>query len=48
MANAHPELLKVADRVIGHNREDGLAQFLEELAENNSMGKIAGDTFPPA
>jgi 5-amino-6-(5-phospho-D-ribitylamino)uracil phosphatase len=35
MANGHPELLAVADRVIGHNKDDGLAIFLEELADQN-------------
>jgi Cof subfamily protein (haloacid dehalogenase superfamily) len=31
MGNARPELKEVADRVIGRNTEDGLAEFLEEL-----------------
>jgi 5-amino-6-(5-phospho-D-ribitylamino)uracil phosphatase len=48
MANAHPHLLKVADRVIGHNRDDGLAQFLEELAEKNLVERINLDQTPPA
>lgn len=33
MGNARPELKEVADRVIGKNTEDGLAQFLEELLD---------------
>jgi hypothetical protein len=31
MGNARPEVLAVAKKVIGHNRDEGLAQFLEEL-----------------
>jgi len=31
MGNAHPDLLKCAKRVIGSNKDDGLAAFLEEL-----------------
>jgi Cof subfamily protein (haloacid dehalogenase superfamily) len=31
MGNARPEVQAVAKRVIGHNRDEGLAQFLEEL-----------------
>lgn len=30
VSNAHPEILKVADRVIGDNQSDGVAHFLEE------------------
>ncbi len=33
MGNARPELKEVADRVIGKNTEDGLAQFLGELLD---------------
>lgn len=31
MGNARPEVLALAKKVIGHNRDEGLAQFLEEL-----------------
>jgi Cof subfamily protein (haloacid dehalogenase superfamily) len=32
MGNAKPEVKAIAKRVIGHNRDDGLAIFLEEIA----------------
>jgi len=35
MGNAKPEVQAAADRVIGSNLDDGLAQFLEELVEGN-------------
>ena len=35
MGNARPEVKAVADRVIGSNREDGLARFLEELVDQH-------------
>lgn len=31
VANAHPDVLAVADRVVGHHAEDGVAVALEEL-----------------
>lgn len=31
MGNARPEVLKIADRVIGKNDDDGLAEFLESI-----------------
>jgi hydroxymethylpyrimidine pyrophosphatase-like HAD family hydrolase len=37
MGNARPELLAVADRVIGHNRDEGLAAFLEELVDSHAV-----------
>jgi hypothetical protein len=37
MGNAHPELLKLAKKVIGANKDDGLAQFLEELIAGNAV-----------
>src|SRR4051812_38215653 len=33
MGNARPEIQAIADRVIGSNRDEGLAVFLEELVE---------------
>jgi 5-amino-6-(5-phospho-D-ribitylamino)uracil phosphatase len=36
MGNANPQLQAVARRVIGHNRDDGLALFLEELVAEAS------------
>jgi Cof subfamily protein (haloacid dehalogenase superfamily) len=41
MGNAHPQLRAVARRVIGHNRDDGLALFLEELAAEHRPGEGA-------
>ena len=35
MGNAKPEVQAAADQVIGSNRDDGLAKFLEELVEGN-------------
>jgi Cof subfamily protein (haloacid dehalogenase superfamily) len=37
MGNSHPDLLKIAGRVIGKNTEDGLAEFLEELIEAKAV-----------
>ncbi len=36
MGNAHPELRAVAGRVIGHNRDEGLACFWKNLYRNNA------------
>jgi Cof subfamily protein (haloacid dehalogenase superfamily) len=41
MGNAHPALLAVARRVIGHNRDEGLALFLEELAAEGCRSESA-------
>jgi Cof subfamily protein (haloacid dehalogenase superfamily) len=38
MGNARPELKAAADRVIGKNTDDGLAQFLEELVAGCPAG----------
>ncbi len=35
MGNARPEALAVADRVIGSNQEEGLADFLDELVQQH-------------
>ena len=48
MGNARPEALAVAERVIGSNRDDGLADFLEELIRNHGVEPVAGDGKPPA
>jgi Cof subfamily protein (haloacid dehalogenase superfamily) len=37
MGNAHPDLLKCAARIIGRNRDDGLAVFLEELLATHAV-----------
>jgi hypothetical protein len=37
MGNAHPHLLKCAARIIGHNTDDGLAEFLEELLDADAV-----------
>jgi hypothetical protein len=41
MGNARPEIQAVAKRVIGTNREDGLATFLEELLATHAVEPIA-------
>jgi len=38
MGNARPEVLAIADRVVGSNADDGLAGFLDELVDH---GKVA-------
>ena len=46
MGNARPEIQAVARRVIGTNREDGLAQFLEELVAQHAvepMDEVRGE-----
>ena len=40
MGNAKPEVQAAADRVIGSNRDDGLAEFLEELVDGNGSVQI--------
>jgi len=40
MGNANPQLQAAADQVIGHNRDDGLAVFLEELIDRHLVEKI--------
>lgn len=40
MANARDEIKAVAARVIGSNREDGLAAFLEELVETHAVAAL--------
>jgi Cof subfamily protein (haloacid dehalogenase superfamily) len=41
MGNARPEAKAVADLVIGPNAEDGLAAFLEELVERQSVEPLS-------
>lgn len=45
MGNARPEVQAVADRVIGKNVDDGLAQFLDELA--TIQGRLRKDSQAP-
>ncbi len=40
MGNARPEVLAVAKRVIGHNRDEGLAAFLEELVTQRAVAPM--------
>jgi Cof subfamily protein (haloacid dehalogenase superfamily) len=42
MGNAREELKSFAKRVIGSNREDGLAAFLEELLESHEVERADG------
>ena len=37
MGNAKPEVIAVAKRVIGHNRDEGLAEFLEEIVASRMV-----------
>lgn len=37
MGNARPEVLAIADRVIGTNADDGLAEFLDELVIQHAV-----------
>lgn len=41
MGNAQPQVLAAADRVIGANHQDGLAEFLEELVAQQTVEPIA-------
>jgi Cof subfamily protein (haloacid dehalogenase superfamily) len=41
MGNAHPEAKAAAKRVIGTNREEGLAVFLDELVESGAVASEA-------
>jgi hydroxymethylpyrimidine pyrophosphatase-like HAD family hydrolase len=43
MGNARDEIKAAAKKVIGHNRDDGLAAFLEELVAQHSVQPISGD-----
>jgi Cof subfamily protein (haloacid dehalogenase superfamily) len=40
MGNARPEVLAAAKRIIGTNREDGLAVFLDELVDRHEVEPI--------
>jgi len=40
MGNARPEAIAVSDKVIGHNHEDGLAVFIEELLATQAVTPI--------
>jgi hydroxymethylpyrimidine pyrophosphatase-like HAD family hydrolase len=37
MGNAKPEVRAVAKRIIGANRDEGLAEFLEELVATHAV-----------
>jgi len=41
MGNAHPEVRAIAKRLIRSNREEGLAEFLEELSAGKNAGAAA-------
>jgi len=41
MGNAPPQVRQAAQRVIGHNSQDGLAEFLEELIEEHGAAVAA-------
>jgi len=41
MGNARPEVQQAAKRVIKSNREEGLAQFLEELVRQQAVEPAA-------
>ena len=40
MGNARPDVLAVADRVIGSNADEGLAEFLDELTETANVPSV--------
>ncbi len=43
MGNARPEVLAVAKKVIGHNSEEGLAVFLEELVATHVVQPVSAE-----
>jgi hydroxymethylpyrimidine pyrophosphatase-like HAD family hydrolase len=47
MGNARPEVQAIAKRVIGHNKDEGLAVFLEELVEQHTVAPM-NDENPDA
>lgn len=40
MGNARPEIQAMAKRVIGHNKDEGLAEFLEELVAQHAVAPM--------
>jgi hydroxymethylpyrimidine pyrophosphatase-like HAD family hydrolase len=45
MGNARDEIKATAKRVIGHNKDEGLAEFLEELVAQHTVEPMTdGDT----
>ena len=40
MGNARDEIKAIAKRVIGHNKDEGLAEFLEELVEQHTVAPM--------
>lgn len=43
MGNARPEVLEIADKVIGANADEGLAAFLEELVATHAVEPMPAD-----
>jgi Cof subfamily protein (haloacid dehalogenase superfamily) len=43
MGNARPEIQAVAKRVIGHNKDEGLAVFLEELVAQHAVAPMTDE-----
>src|SRR4051794_15372036 len=43
MGNARPEVLAIADRVIGSNADEGLATFLDELVDAHAVEPLGED-----
>lgn len=41
MGNARPEIQAIAKRVIGHNKDEGLAEFLEELVAQHAVAPMS-------
>jgi hydroxymethylpyrimidine pyrophosphatase-like HAD family hydrolase len=48
MGNARPEVQAVAKRVIGHNKDEGLAVFLEELVAQHAVAPMNDEANPDA
>jgi Cof subfamily protein (haloacid dehalogenase superfamily) len=46
MGNARDEIKAVAKRVIGHNKDEGLAEFLEELVAQHTVEPVARASSP--
>jgi Cof subfamily protein (haloacid dehalogenase superfamily) len=48
MGNARPEIQAIAKRVIGHNKDEGLAEFLEELVAQHAAAPMDETRQPGA
>ena len=44
MGNARDEIKAIAKRVIGHNKDEGLAVFLEELVAQHAVAPMDDET----